>query len=369
MLAMSRSIIGIILGLIVCFFGGSIIYVNVPVDGLFSLDALVGYAVFGFGFIPIYYGYRLLSFKARIKKTCELIEKFQSPKGVAISTFAKELGICEEDCLKAIFDLKYFGYVNRIVIDYPKNKIIYIDSANVDGKEDLNFTNIKCNSCGATNTVLKGSEYDCEYCGAHNIADGSSKKVVIVEGGEYTDAEKLSSKENFKLGCLFPLVIFIPLPVFIIIIKVLFEPSISLFGTIGIALLTGLPLGIMLFLFFKGVYRDLRKKYTRQILAKYLSTIIATRKPGGVTIAELASNLREDSLKVEKNIQFLLKNEHLVGVSINGEPARIHYLDDDTDFDRFVPVNCQNCGGEFVATYGKANRCPYCDNGVELKNK
>ncbi len=108
-------------------------------------------------------------------------------------------------------------------------------------------------------------------------------------------------------------------------------------------------------------------KRIRPLVSKYLSIVTHTRNVEGIKIADIAKTLNEDEKKTYKNIKFLIQRKLLIGVSIKND--KVFYLDDDINFDRFKAVECLNCGGNSVATYGKANSCPYCGSPLNIENK
>ncbi len=359
------AILSIVMGVFVCLFAVPMIYVNIIEDGIFSLDTFIGYSLLLFGLAPIYFGIMRITFKIRVNETISLLEQYQNPYGVDISVISSSLGITDERTTKLIQELIFYGYVNRIFIDYVKKKVIYLDSANVQGEENINFVHVRCNNCGGTSAVLKGSAYQCEYCGAHAFAQGIADKVVLVDNTTYSAAETQSLKENLRFGCLLPLSI--PLVfLFLVSLFYLFTSDAALFNRLGSFIVVGLPLGVFTLVFSIKLYNALMDKYTRPLVAKYLFTIIGTRKPEGVFVKDLAAQFGEDPKMSEKNIKFLIKRKHLVGVTVKGAPPKVFFLDDGTDYNRFIHVQCKICGGEFVATHGKANKCPYCGNGVHI---
>ncbi len=331
------SILSVFSGVLVCLFAIAMVYINIIEDGIFARDTLIGCGLLLLGIIPIYFGFMRLTFKVRTNKIISLLEQYQSPYGVEIDVISINLGITNEKTTKLIQELIFYGYVKRIYIDYIKKKVIYLDSANVQGEENVNFIHVRCNNCGGTSSVLKGSAYQCEYCGASSVAQGVADKVVLIAGDNYSAAETQSLKENLRLGCLLPLSI--PLVfLFLVSLFYLVTSDAALFNRLGSFILVGLPLGIFTLLFGIKVYNSLKEKYTRPLVAKYLSMIIGTRKPEGVFVKDLAAQLGEDPKMSEKNIKFLIKRKYLAGVTVKGAPPKVFFLDDGTDYSRFSPV-------------------------------
>ncbi len=324
---------------------------------------LVSLLSFIIGVGMIIFGAKRLSFVKRTEKITKLIEHYQSPNGVGLQIFADSLKVTELKVISLIQELIHFGYINRIVIDYQKNKIIYLDTANVDGENKLNFINIKCPNCGVTNLVAKGKGFECEYCGSSQMAPDTAETVVANNIGT-NSAEMESLKEDKRIGCGIP--ILIALVDFYLILLFAIKDGINADNfpfmiAVGVAPLT-------LFAYFiKKIIHAIKTKKTRPIVARYLATVIHTRKPEGIKVSELAKILKEDPAFTAKNLKFLIKYEYLAGVTYDERNSIIKYLDDNVNYDRFAQVYCGNCNGEFVATYGKANKCPYCGNGVTVQ--
>ncbi len=359
--------ISILIGFFVWMIAVPMILINIKEDGIVSTDSIIGYVLFIIGAAPIYFGIQRLTFKIRITKLIHSLEKHQNPYGTKISIISKELKLNDDKTMTLIQELIFFGYVNRIYIDYKEDKIIYLDSVDINGAESNNFTSVKCNSCGGTSSVLKGARYSCEYCGNEGVAPGTREKLLLIQEENFSEAENQSLRENLRLGCLVPLATFPIIMYIIIMVSMITDAESSVWLRLGGFIVAGLPIGIFILIFLYKVYLAILEKYIRPLVAKYLSAIIDTREPDGVEIHSLANRIKANPYKAEKHIKFLIKKGYLVGVSLKGKPARIFYLDDDVNYDRFLSIQCNNCDGEFVATYGKSNRCPYCGNGVTVE--
>ncbi len=305
------------------------------------------------------FGVMRLTFVKRTEKILSLIEHHQSPQGVALDVLAKELKCTPQKVSTLVQELIHFGYINRIVIDYRQKKMIYLDSANVDGNHPLNFINLKCPTCGATNTVTRGKDFHCEYCSAKQTAPQRSQAVVLEKVGT-ADAEQKSLKENIRIGCGVPILIAM-IDIFLIILFWLRDQmdarNYLLIGTMVLV-----PL-LIIVQFARKMVLAIQTKRMRPIVARYLATVIHTRTPQGVRVGELAKVLEESPEITQKNLRFLIRHELLVGVTLDEKTGTIRYLNDGSH-NRFYPVYCANCGGESVAIHGKSNRCPYCGNGV-----
>ena len=114
-------------------------------------------------------------------------------------------------------------------------------------------------------------------------------------------------------------------------------------------------------------YKLFDAKRTRPLIARYLSIVTQTRSVDGTKISAIANILNEDKNKTYKNINFLIKRKLLLGVLIKDD--KVFYLDDDMNYDRFKDVKCKNCGGNSVATYGKAVNCPYCGSPLDVNKE
>ncbi len=371
---MSRIIYCYLVGIIWLLFFGYATVSLIGEEGLFSPATFNAMILTLVGLLPLYCGWRMSASIKQMEKISDLLNKYQSVQGEKIETFANELGLTQEKAVNLIQNAIHYKFVHRIYIDFIQQKVIYIESADVDGKQGVSFVNLKCEACGATNTAVKGSQFQCEYCGQENIASGKAESLIVNEKNIETEYGK-TIDENYMIGCapfFIALIVLIWYGVIKFAVMLLTEDDsgvgASLMGW-GFALLLGVSLAAISYACVQFIYEKFNIKYARPLIAKYLSAVIATRKPEGTTIGEIAKILHEENTKAEKDIKFLIKRGYLPGVTIKGEPPKVHYLDDDTNFDRFVPVQCDNCNGEFVATYGKANRCPYCENGVEIEKK
>ncbi len=414
----------------VWLFSLPILIINIPQDGVFSVDAILGYVFTFFGALPLVFLGIRLAYRQKISKIRLLLEQEQSVEPVPLAIFAQALNTSEQKVAEIIQEMIYFGYTSRIVINYSKNTIIYLDSINVDKGGNINFTFIKCDACGATNKALKGSAYDCAYCGKAHQAKGSSENVILNQADAFNDAESKSLKENLKLGCITPLLIvpffstlsaliapfsggqsifewatiiaiiinggiyfawrnFInafykrnPNPdtkqvigvtyiiggLIMVVINVIIGAITGLegFQLMAYIIIIPIPMLILSYKLVRYIYLIVNKKYLRAAMARYLAVLVDTRNPNGADIAYIAKILNEPEKKVLFNLKLLIKQNYLPGVALVGKPPKVHYMDDDKMFDRFVEVSCNECGGQSVATYGKANNCPYCANNLPV---
>ncbi len=423
-------IISLILTGFVWLFSIPIIVINVPQDGALSVDAILGYVFTLIGALPLAFLLARLVYRKKISKISRLLEQEQSIKPVPLAIFAQALNTSERKIAETIQEMIYFGYTRRIVIDYSNNNIIYLDSTNIDKGANSNFAFIKCDACGATNKALKGTAYTCAYCGKAHQDFSSRENVILSSTETFNDAESKSLKENLKLGCITPLLIvpfFITLSSIIaplrgsdnlfdwstIIALVLNiglyfvwrnflaayyrkKPNPDALQVLGITYIIGglllvvvnavigaifgfvgflamayiimvpIPLLIGSYLLIRHMYLIVNKKYLRAAMARYMAVLVETRNPNGVDISHIAAILKEPQNKVLFNLKLLIKHKYLPGVNLIGKPPKVHYMDDDKLFDRFAEATCNQCGGQSVATYGKANNCPYCGNDLPI---
>ena len=422
------------------FLSFSVLYFVVPATiedivtvGFVNDDAIYNTIFMLLGIAPLIFVFTRLRFKTKIKKITNLVEKHYSVEPVKIDIFAKELKQSEKKTIERLQEMIHFGYMNRVVIDYRNNELIYLDSANVDGKFNTNFNFEVCSECGGTNKVIKGNDYICEYCGVQHKAKGESEKVVLVDKDNFSDAENKSLAENLKLGCGTPFLI-IPLALFyimlttaveefsksfidaliaIVITVILFaawyfiyhkvfpeslpfksdDSKAALFGFSFASILVMTPITFLIAMLINNMalqfisafiimflivgypsifscwvwYTIFDAKRTRPLVARYLSVVTQTRNSEGTKVSNIANILNEEETKTQKNIKFLIKRKLLLGVTI--KDGKVFYLDDDINFDRFKPIKCRNCGGDSVATYGKANNCPYCGSPLKVDKK
>ncbi len=353
--------------------------------GLLSFWGIVSSIALILGIIQLKVAIQHIIFRKKINLLREVLEKFHSTKGVDISSIAKELTLSEAKTLRLIERLMYFGYVNRIAIDYQKAKINYLASASADGNDEVNFINIKCSSCGGTNHVRKGVNYSCEYCGAENLAQGTSQELILVTENEESQAERLSAEENLSSGCLVPFALLVYGGMLVMFCYGIFTISsdgyfmdrmrsdtdlltkiIDAVTQIAPAIFLASIVGFIVYKLSKEGINSILIKQKRAIAAKYVPLVLSTRTPEGVELRQIANIMKEQVEIVQKHLQSLIDSKILLGVSLNLDTKKLIYVDDDAEFDRFVDTKCQNCGGEFVATYGIANKCPYCGNGVDV---
>ncbi len=412
----------------VWLFSIPIIIVNVPQDGTLSADAILGYVFTVIGALPLAFLLARLAYRKKIIKISQLLEQEQSVKPVPLSIFAQALNTSERKVAETIQEMIYFGYTRRIVIDYSNNNIIYLDSIHIDKGTNSNFAFIKCDACGATNKALKGTAYVCAYCGKAHQDFSRRENVILNSTETFNDAESKSLKENLKLGCITPLLIvpfFItissiiapmsrednlfgwstllalllniglyfvwrnflrayyrkkPNPdtkqvfgvtyiiggLLLVAFNIMIGTTVGIVGFTAMAYIIMIPLPLLIGSYFlvRYIYLVINKKYLRAAMARYLAVLVETRNPNGVDIGQIAVILKEPPNKVLFNLKLLIKRQYLPGVNLIGKPPKVHYMDDDKLFDRFVEVICSQCGGQSVATYGKANNCPYCGNNL-----
>ncbi len=359
------SLLNIAIGIFVCYLGSRTLSANFFTQPPFSFNNIFGYIVEVIGFSLIFGGIWRISFRYRCGKILEALEKFHSHEGVEIEVFAKYINKSEEKTLKLIYELLSFGYVKRVAVDYINNKIVFLDSESVDGDAHINFIYEKC-ECGGSNKVTKGQKYICAYCQTEHIASGESTAITAQKLGQ-SKTESKSLSENLKIGCGLPILNCIALVIIMSFIFIFSSEQSFLDKIFSALFFAPLPLGCLgigYYLF----YKIFNARKLRVINARYLSTIIHLREEQGIELEELARFLKIPPENVEKNIKTLINKNYLVGVTYDEQTKKIKYLDN-LNFDRFVPVICENCYGESVATYGKANKCPYCDNNLELPKK